>query len=465
MIFGVIAWNISMLAVALVENIYTSTFLWNVAIVFVSLVATIQFLIIYGNIRPDYKMPRRFVALFFIMPLLNAVVVLSSLAPLMREVELVAVYPHFVLETVRGPWFWVHTAYSYMLAAATVWALVRGHLRKPKFYRLSSSLMAIGVVVTLIGNLITLGGFTPFGLDATALAAAITLIFLYLALSTNDDHSLFARYARSKVFGYMEDYVLVMGEKGHISDFNSSAKRWFSSHGIDLRICTLDSALYELVQKGATISESPEEEEGRDIFFEDDGFPLVLNLRIHNMVDEKRSKHGYVAFFSDVTQNRALLNRLEQEAGMDSLTGLPNRISYDGAKNRYDAAEHLPLSVVMCDVNGLKQTNDTLGHRYGDMMLKTASEIMENARDKQHFLARIGGDEFIFLLSQADTDYANSLIAKIKQDMERHQNLPFVLSVAMGTATKHEEGENLEDIIALADKLMYEDKKRMKGNL
>ena len=462
MAFSIIGWSICMLSVALVEDIYTGTFVWNVAIIFVSLAATAQFLIVYGVFRPEYKMPKRIVALFFIMPALNAVVALSPLYFLMRQVEIASVYPYFELYNVRGPWFWVHTVYSYALAAATVWALIKGHMRKPKFYRLSSSLTAIGVIITLLGNLIVLGGITPFGLDATALAAAITLLFFYLALSTND-HSIYARYARSKVFGHMKDYVLVLGEKGHIADFNPSANRWFSALGIDLRLHTLDSVLAVLEEKGATISGSPETEEGRDISIMIDGFSLVLNLRLHNMVDEKRFRpHGYVAFFSDVTQNRALLNRLEQEAGMDSLTGLPNRIAYEGARARYDSAQHLPLSVVICDVNDLKETNDTLGHKYGDMLLKTASEIMESVRVKQHFIARIGGDEFIFLLSRADADYANNLIEQMKQAMKNYENLPFKLSIAMGTATKRDENESLEDVIALADGMMYRDKKRMK---
>jgi len=463
MVFCVIAWNISMLAVALVEDIYVSTFLWNVAIIFVGIAATSKFLIVYGTIRPEYRMKKRFVALFYILPALNAIVVLTPLSYLMREVELLSAYPVFVLHTVRGPWFWVHTTYSYILAVLTVWALVKGHMLKPRFYRLSNSLMAMGVIVTLLGNVITLSGLTPFGIDATALAAAITLVFLYLALATNEDHSLFARYARSKVFSYMEDYVLVLGEKGHVSDFNPSADRWFSSLGIDLRRCTLGGLLDMLAAKGATISDAPDEEEGRDIFYVDDGFPLVLNMRTHNMVDEKLYKHGYVVFFSDVTQNRALLNRLEQEAGVDSLTGLPNRIAYNGAKVRYDSPEYLPLSVIMCDLNGLKETNDTLGHKYGDMLLQTASEVIKNVCEKQHFVARIGGDEFIFLLSNTDESRANRLIEKIRQKMVSYENLPFTLSIAMGTATKHDESEYLEDIIALADKLMYQDKKRMKG--
>ena len=465
MIISVIGWNISMLSVMLVADIYRSTFLWNIAIVFVGLATTIQFLIVYRAFRPEVMHKPLIIALFFLLPALNAVVVLTpALAPLMRQVELANYSPEFYLYMVRGPWFWVHTIYSYIIAVATVWALIKGHLHKPRFYRLSSSFMAIGLAITLLSNLITLARVFPTGVDITALAAVITIVFLYMALSTSD-HSLFARYARSKVFGYMEDFVLVLGQGGHITDFNPSAKGWFSSLGIDLRMCTLDGLLDKMISRGATITESPEGEEGRDIFITDGDFPLILNLRTHKMIDEKRFKHGYVAFFVDVTHNRALLDRLEKQAGVDALTGLPNRIAYDGAKNRYNKKEHLPLSVIMCDLNGLKQTNDTLGHRYGDMMLQTVSTVLNSAHKRPHFVARIGGDEFIFLLSCVDEDYANNLIKQVKDSMDSYKNLPFRLSLAMGAATKHNEADNIEDIVALADARMYEDKKRMKEGL
>jgi diguanylate cyclase (GGDEF)-like protein len=253
-----------------------------------------------------------------------------------------------------------------------------------------------------------------------------------------------------------------LGEGGHISDFNTSANRWFSSIGIDLRTTTLEGVLYTLTEKGAIVTKSPEGQEGRDIFFTNDGFPLILNLRTHDMIDEKRYKQGFIAFFSDVTQNRMLLDKLEKRAGVDSLTDLPNRVAYDGAKARFDDAEHLPLSVIMCDLNDLKETNDNLGHRYGDMMLQTASEILDNACAKQNFVARIGGDEFIILLSRTDEKRAADLIKQIKKTVLNYKNLPFKLSLAMGAATKHNESESLDDVIALADKLMYQDKKYMK---
>jgi diguanylate cyclase (GGDEF)-like protein len=445
----------------IIKDIPTNILVWDAVTPAIIFAALAQFLFVYNAYRPNRKIPKRIILLLFVVPLITAVIALSPMAGLIREAEVIQVWPVREVNYAYQEWFWVYAAYSYLLAIFTIWIIIKGHLSKPKFYRLPSTLIAIGVAVMLLGNIFALMGFTPVALDPTAIAAAITLIFLRLSLTVKD-HSLFARYARSRVFSYMEDYVLVLGKGGHVSDFNPSANRWFSSVGIDLRTTTLEGALDTLREKGATVIKSPEGEEGRDIFLMDGGFPLVLNLRTHDVVDEKGYRHGFVSFFSNVTQNRMFLDKLEKRAKMDYLTGLPNRIAFEGAKKRYDAPEHLPLSVIMCDLNGLKETNDGLGHKCGDLMLQTASEVLDNAREKQDFVARIGGDEFIFLLSRRDAKAAEDFINRIKHTVSTYTQLPFKLSIAMGAATKLSKEESLDDIISLADNLMYQDKKQMK---
>jgi len=180
------------------------------------------------------------------------------------------------------------------------------------------------------------------------------------------------------------------------------------------------------------------------------------------MTDANGDSIGSIAVFTDVTQNRMLIEKLEKKAGMDSLTGLANHMAFNGARKRFDTPEHLPLSIIVCDANRLKHVNDTLGHQHGDMLLRVIAEVLEKACPKSGFVARIGGDEFIYLLSCTSPDASYALIKQIKNMLSKLENLPFVVSVALGTATKHSVEENLDDVIALADSHMYEDKKQMK---
>ena len=226
---------------------------------------------------------------------------------------------------------------------------------------------------------------------------------------------------------------------------------------------TFENVLDMLVEKGATFGTHSEEQEGRDISFSDGKMSLIVfNLRTHEMTDENNNIFGSVAIFTNVTQNRELLNKLEKKAGTDPLTGVPNRIAFEGARGRFDMDEHFPLAVIMCDANGLKEVNDTLGHNYGDMLLRVMAETLDKARPKDGFVARIGGDEFVYLLSRTSIEGARALIAQLKVNMSKRDDLPFKLSMAMGAAVKESNDKLLIDVIAVADGLMYEDKKKMK---
>ena len=154
---------------------------------------------------------------------------------------------------------------------------------------------------------------------------------------------------------------------------------------------------------------------------------------------------------------------LEEKAGMDPLTGIANRTSYAGAKNRLNNPEHLPLSVIICDVNGLKTVNDTLGHKHGDKLIQAIAKTLESECPKSGFLARIGGDEFIFLLPRTDAEAVYLLIDQICEAlMLRNKEVSYDLSVALGAATKNTEEQDLDEIIDIADNLMYKNKKGIK---
>jgi len=217
--------------------------------------------------------------------------------------------------------------------------------------------------------------------------------------------------------------------------------------------------------KGAVIKTGPDDGLSTDISITSGEFPLILNFRVHEISDKKNQKIGSIVIFTDVTGNRAFLDMLEERAGMDPLTGLANRTAYLGARNRLDTSEYLPLSVIICDINGLKTVNDSLGHKYGDRMIQEIAEVLESMCPKSGFLARIGGDEFILLLPQTDEQASNLLINQIRKEFQlKSKESAYNLSAALGAAVKHSMEQDLDEIIDQADSLMYKDKSESKIN-
>ena len=432
--------------------------------------ATAIFLFTYWFYRADYKMPGYINMLFLVFPFVFAIVALSPLYFMAIEF-LPAVQAGYELSVpsvdfVFPGWnIWVVASvfYSYVMLILTAVTAVHGHIKSPKFIQIPSYLMLAAAFILLIGNLIPWISGPGIGINPPIIAATLALL-LYRFVIVSNHNNFYARYARLAAFQFLKDLIVIFGKDEMVVDYNPSANKWFSSLGIDLRTHSAKSLIKKLKELDAVVAPALGENAGTDISLVIDGFPIVLNMRTFELAFKNKGKQGTIAFFFDVTQNRELFEKLEKKAGYDMLSGLPNRLAYEGAKQRYDAQMHYPLSVVMGDLNDLKKTNDTLGHKYGDLLIQTASGILEEACPQPLFCARLGGDEFIMLMPNTDEKSAEEKIKKIKAAMDdRSKNLPFLVSMAMGAATKHVESESLEDLIAVADKRLYDDKRVMKG--
>jgi diguanylate cyclase (GGDEF)-like protein len=110
---------------------------------------------------------------------------------------------------------------------------------------------------------------------------------------------------------------------------------------------------------------------------------------------------------------------LEQEHGIDHLTGVATRKAFEAAlaqaydvmgrnedESRRGARVVTEASVIFIDLDNFKQVNDTLGHQQGDATLKKAASLLRGALREEDMLARYGGDEFVALLVNADEDNA-----------------------------------------------------------
>lgn len=164
----------------------------------------------------------------------------------------------------------------------------------------------------------------------------------------------------------------------------------------------------------------------------------------------------------DITARKKAEAYLEYLGKHDSLTRLCNRAFYTDELNRLSRKGPWPLSVLLMDLNGLKQINDVEGHGAGDSLLRRAGEVLTSANvGKAYCVARIGGDEFVALMPGCDARLAHSFRERIESLIELNnqyypgQKLSMAIGVATGDATT-----SAESIVGLADKSMYESKAR-----
>lgn len=164
---------------------------------------------------------------------------------------------------------------------------------------------------------------------------------------------------------------------------------------------------------------------------------------------------------TDITARKKAEAYLEFLGKHDVLTKLHNRSFYADELQRLQRAGFSPVTVVIADLNGLKQINDSRGHAAGDQVLRRAGEILAAAVETPVTAARIGGDEFAILMPGADERAGLTMIESIQRlaqlNNQYYGHAP--ISFAIGAATWRG-GETLEDVARRADQLMYEDKRR-----
>ena len=120
-------------------------------------------------------------------------------------------------------------------------------------------------------------------------------------------------------------------------------------------------------------------------------------------------------------------NRLLEELALtDSLTGLPNRRAIDewAARQLSGAARHgFPFWVVMVDLDNFKSVNDSSGHDAGDKVLRKFAEILKTNSRRSNICGRIGGEEFLFVLTHADKDNVQFVAERIRKEFEDQEFL------------------------------------------
>ena len=144
----------------------------------------------------------------------------------------------------------------------------------------------------------------------------------------------------------------------------------------------------------------------------------------------------------------------------DHLTGLHNRRFYELELQRLNTEEHLPVSFILADVNGLKLMNDAFGHMKGDQMLIRIASLLQRACRADDVIARIGGDEFVILLPHTDREEAERIIRCLEQTLAEEQNEFMIFSVSFGSATKDSVEQKMTDIFLEAENAMYTRKLR-----
>ena len=160
----------------------------------------------------------------------------------------------------------------------------------------------------------------------------------------------------------------------------------------------------------------------------------------------------------DITERKEQEKEVEYLSYHDQLTGLYNRRYMEDSIKRLDEERNLPLCIMMIDVNGLKMANDAFGHKMGDRLLVTAAEILKSVTRADDILCRVGGDEFMLILPETDSEAATKIKKRISERSRESLLDSVVVSLAVGFEIKISAFQDINDILRQSDSNMYKDK-------
>ncbi|QJW47423.1 diguanylate cyclase [bacterium BFN5] len=167
-----------------------------------------------------------------------------------------------------------------------------------------------------------------------------------------------------------------------------------------------------------------------------------------------------IAIVRDITERVEMDRKLKYLGLYDRVTGLYNRASFEEALDHINASGQYPVSIIVCDIDGLKLVNDTLGHQAGDELLINAARLIQECFHSKDLVARVGGDEFAVVVfdqdSQAIEKLCHNLRQRVKQFREENTQIPISISVGLGDRLSPE--QDMRDVFKAADDNMYREK-------
>ncbi|MBC8132993.1 MAG: GGDEF domain-containing protein [Deltaproteobacteria bacterium] len=172
-------------------------------------------------------------------------------------------------------------------------------------------------------------------------------------------------------------------------------------------------------------------------------------------------------------ENLSLMRELEElrtlrlMAHQDPSTGLPNRRLFEErlieelSRSARDSTSRGSLLAV--DVNDLKYVNDKFGHSAGDHLLRDVADIVRGALRASDVCCRTGGDEFMILLPDTDARGARLAMARLRVAVIREGSRQAVpIGISIGSATWPTDSSIASDLVGLADRAMYAEKRRLR---
>ena len=255
----------------------------------------------------------------------------------------------------------------------------------------------------------------------------------------------------SEIVGYSETELLVSDFQAitHRDDLGNDLAEIYRMISGEILTCQVEKRYIHKLGHDVWVSS------GASLVRDAQGNPLHLIFQIQDITERKRAE--------------AAIHTLSLA---DELTGLYNRRGFLAFCKQHRSSLHRANKsgvLVYADLDGLKRINDSFGHKEGDRALIKTAELLKETFRSADVLGRLGGDEFTALAAVEPQGGVEKLISRLEEKFENYNSLklvPYKLSISIGVAQVDSDAtQSMEDLMALADLAMYENKRAKRLNV
>lgn len=418
---------------------------------------------IYQSGRGRVLTISRFVAIYTIPIILFLLAqTLGSLNILHPNPRIIVSGPYAIFTYDRSILIYISLIYQSLCVVASTILFTILFIKTSPAFRKQTVIFVIGSLVPWFGGIIYTLGLAPYNLDLTPITLTVSSLVLAIGFFRFQIMEIIP-VARDVVFDGMRDGVLVLDHRDRIMDFNRRMQQLIP----DLQKKIIGKFIYDEIKACPDLLKMIRETAVDHMDTQE--FDLGgshYRTSITPLLNKYGMRAGKVITFHDFTETWQLMDKLEEFASIDSLTGVYNRRHFFELAeqeiqriNRYGGK----LSLIILDLDRFKMVNDYFGHIAGDHVLKTVSRTCRDSTRKVDILGRFGGEEFVILLPETDLKDAEILANRIREDIEKI-SLPELSSThkitsSFGVADMGAARDiSMEDLLRQADLALYKAK-------
>ena len=364
------------------------------------------------------------------------------------------------------PWFYVHTAYSYLLVLAGIACLVM-KVKNPSIQSRRFYVYAIIATILFILNNMYRTFFPSNDAIWFTPILSISVLTMFFFIVHGDEAQVIVNRAQEKLMQTLLFPIFFLNEDKGIIYASQEA----------LNVCpnivqgsTITGNMQDIMENfspakiDSQFVQNDLLAEGTNILLQSKGDGRLYYLHEQNLTtNNSRSHHkGKLLTLIDVSTMQNFFSSLEEKAFRDPLCGCYNRHyleikQAELSQTNDELKKLLPISFIVCDIDGLKIVNDTHGHETGNEYILLCYNKIKSAIRQDDLIFRLGGDEFLIILPNTEKNAVERIVSSIELKMQQERR-SYCTSISIGTATAETIPIDYDTCFQEADEQMYKKK-------